>query len=237
MYEVSNIGRVRNKITGHIMAQFPSEKGYLMTIFRCSSGKSKSIKTHRVVAVHFVDGRTQSKCEVDHIDCDKNNNKASNLEWVTHLENIRRAYKNNIIPIMRGERHGNTSLTEEDVTTVSMLLAYYCGNCRKVRNVAFWFGIDMPLERIHDIKYKKTWTYISDDFFTRESISRIDEISNDEAYHICQVIINNEFDAEAAYEELKADGHKVDFDIVRNIRDGNAKNNIMWRLKRKAKLL
>jgi len=92
MYEVSNYGFIRNAHTRQIMSICFSEKGYAMVELATISGKGKSKKLHRIVAKHFVDGETESKCEVDHLDGNKRNNQASNLEWVTHLENIRRAY-------------------------------------------------------------------------------------------------------------------------------------------------
>lgn len=43
---------------------------------------------HRLVALAYVDGRTAERNEVDHIDGDRHNNRAENLRWVTHQENM-----------------------------------------------------------------------------------------------------------------------------------------------------
>ena len=56
-------------------------------------------ETHRVarlVASVWVPGRDDSagKSEVDHVDGDRRNDDAANLEWVSHSENIRRSYQN-----------------------------------------------------------------------------------------------------------------------------------------------
>lgn len=51
------------------------------------NGKSKTFKVHRLVAFAYVDGYIAGK-EVNHKDCDRINNKAENLEWVFHKENI-----------------------------------------------------------------------------------------------------------------------------------------------------
>lgn len=47
---------------------------------------------HRLVAMAFVKGMVSGK-EVNHIDGNKRNNAASNLEWVTKSENQLHAYK------------------------------------------------------------------------------------------------------------------------------------------------
>ena len=223
MYEVSNMGRVRNKLTDHIMTQCPSEKGYLMTIFRCDDGKSRLIKTHRVVAWHFVDGKTSMKNEVDHIDGDKNNNKSSNLEWVTRHENIRRGFDKGLIPIMRGTRNGNTSLTDDDVRIICSLLLYYCGDCMKAYNASKMFDVHTNIGRVRDIKYKKTWSWISDEYFTRESIDRIKRLPMNIVEKICSLINIHDSDIDSIMDDLKSDGiDYVDENIIRNIRDGNA---------------
>ena len=56
---------------------------------RVNIGHNK-LRLHRLVAEHFVPNPNNYDV-VDHIDADKGNNKASNLEWVTQAENVRRA--------------------------------------------------------------------------------------------------------------------------------------------------
>lgn len=49
---------------------------------------------HVLVILHFVGPRPTPKHEVNHIDMDKLNNHYTNLEWVTHRENILKAREN-----------------------------------------------------------------------------------------------------------------------------------------------
>lgn len=233
MYEVSNMGRIRNRLTGHIMTQCPSEKGYLMTIFRCDDGRSRSIKTHRVVAIHFVNGRTDIKNEVDHVDGNKNNNRSDNLEWVSRVENIRRGYEKGLIPVMKGSRNGNTELTDNDVRTICSLLVYYCGNCKKTHMMLMLFGVNTNLGRVHDIKYKKVWSWISDEYFTRESISEIDNIPDDVITKICEYIVIDDGDIDSVIEDLRIDEICISDTIIRNIRDGNSRRSIAHKVFKK----
>lgn len=86
-YEVSNLGRVRNKKTHHIRKFEYEEKGYCRLNIQVNK-KTKYYPVHRLVAIAFIPN-PENKPQVDHIDCDKNNNAVSNLRWCTNLENQR----------------------------------------------------------------------------------------------------------------------------------------------------
>ena len=100
-YQVSNLGRVKsldrtfiNKI-GH--KQYTKERilkpstvhgGYLLVILFKGSGKGKAYKVHRLVCEAFHENPENKPC-VNHIDENKTNNTANNLEWCTVAENNR----------------------------------------------------------------------------------------------------------------------------------------------------
>lgn len=87
MYQVSNLGRVRS-IAGLrpcVLKQRYDRGGY-MRVNLAQDGRKTTHKVHRLVALAFVP-IVQGKNQVNHIDADKTNNKASNLEWVTQKEN------------------------------------------------------------------------------------------------------------------------------------------------------
>ena len=175
MYEVSNLGRIRNSRTGHMMTPTPSEKGYMLVSFRCYTTdseriKTSSIKIHRIVASTFVSGRSEINNEVNHKDGDKNNNRADNLEWISHLENIRHGYRNNLIPVLRGDRHGNSSHSEIDIDIICKYLVKHYGSCKSaLDDIINNETIDCTLKYIYRIKYKKTGKHISDKYFTEDS--------------------------------------------------------------------
>ena len=96
LYEVSNFGRVKS-LNFHrenrpcILRQKKTKDGYLETaLFK--DGNAKFIRTHRIVAQAFCEN-PHNKLEVNHIDGNKHNNRADNLEWVTSSENQKHAYK------------------------------------------------------------------------------------------------------------------------------------------------
>ena len=104
-YEVSNLGRVRSK--DRLVGQFGHKKNYTrimkgkvlqprkqnagyLVVWLSVEGKKKAITVHRLVATAFINGFGS---DVNHIDGNKTNNRADNLEWVTRSNNIKHAYR------------------------------------------------------------------------------------------------------------------------------------------------
>ena len=83
-YEVSSYGNVRNKKTGRILKS--ARNGGYLHISLSSNKTQKSFRVHQLVAICFIDN-PENKPQVNHIDKDGTNNKLSNLEWVTAVEN------------------------------------------------------------------------------------------------------------------------------------------------------
>ena len=85
LYEVSNLGRVKNT-RGLILKVHPQNSGYLQITFTLNKVRTKFL-VHRLVALHFIEN-TGNKKYVNHIDGNKLNNCVQNLEWVTASENL-----------------------------------------------------------------------------------------------------------------------------------------------------
>ena len=93
LYQVSDLGRVRSLNYHHtsevrILKPSKDRKGYLL-VKLCKNGVRKTLKVHRLVALAFVEGYDLVNNQVNHINEDKSDNRAINLEWcdVTYNNN------------------------------------------------------------------------------------------------------------------------------------------------------
>ena len=98
LYVVSNLGRIVSlgkyvkQRNGFFVWKEPCllkqviKNGYCLAKLS-KNGKSKTLLVHRVVASAFIPN-PENKPQIDHIDCNKSNNVASNLRWCTAKENM-----------------------------------------------------------------------------------------------------------------------------------------------------
>lgn len=106
-YEVSNLGNIRSmnrkiyKIDGTYQT-YKSRKIKICYNARNNTyevslrknGNKKCFKVHRLVAEAFCyNDDPILKTTVNHIDGDRSNNRADNLEWVSYSENLKHAYE------------------------------------------------------------------------------------------------------------------------------------------------
>lgn len=84
-YQVSSLGRVRNAETGLVFK--PSHSGdYDHVSLRLKNGKVASVSVHRLVATAFCDN-SKGYPIINHINENKRDNRAENLEWCTQQYN------------------------------------------------------------------------------------------------------------------------------------------------------
>lgn len=95
LYQISDFGRLKSfKVAplGQIRSLTNAKGDYLRVVLQGKGVPRKSISIHRLVAEHFL---PQPPCRsiVNHIDGNKQNNRADNLEWISQAENVRHSKK------------------------------------------------------------------------------------------------------------------------------------------------
>lgn len=118
-YEISNLGRVRNKKTQLFLKPSYNKKGYQYVYLSYSHTGRVKWYIHRLVAVHFIPNPS-NKPQVNHIDGIVTNNIVSNLEWVTNEENQRHAVLNNLH--YQGENHKDSKFNEQSIILLPKLV-------------------------------------------------------------------------------------------------------------------
>lgn len=91
-YEVSNMGNVRIKSTQKLMS-INKRDGRYVSCKLTHNSKRQSFIVHRLVAIAFIDN-PEKLLYVNHINHDKWDNRVSNLEWVSHSDNVLHSHSN-----------------------------------------------------------------------------------------------------------------------------------------------
>ena len=116
LYEVSNLGRVRD-LKGKLKPMYKNNKGYYcMSLYY--NKKSYHPTIHRLVATYFIPN-VNNYPQINHIDCDKSNNKVINLEWCNQRYNYDEGMKNFLYS--KNENHLWAKLKNTDIPMIYKL--------------------------------------------------------------------------------------------------------------------
>lgn len=158
VYEVSNLGQVRRIITrggkpcSRIVKWGRHTAGYCWIYLSCAAQGLPARKRciHSLVAEAFI-GPRKPKEEVNHKDGDKWNPRLSNLEYVTHAENLKHAGLTGLM--RRGSGRPDAKLDEEKVRFIR-------DNKGKISqyDMAAMFGVCQPVVSLAAIG--RTWKHV-----------------------------------------------------------------------------
>ena len=90
-YWVNSYGRIWSERSNKWLKPATNGNGYLGVVL-CRDGKQLTKTIHRLVAEAFIpNDDPEHKDTVDHIDGDKTNNRADNLQWLSRADNVRKS--------------------------------------------------------------------------------------------------------------------------------------------------
>lgn len=152
-YMVSDMGRVK------LLVPIATRKPGLINI---STGKTgyqqvyvdkRSWAVHILVMLAFVGERSEG-IEVNHKNGVKDDNRLENLEYVTHLENIRHSFKMGLRPSSgKGQDHYSAKLTDDDIRKIRTL-----GDTMSQAAIGRMFNVTGTT--IWSILHNRSWTHV-----------------------------------------------------------------------------
>lgn len=174
IYQVSNYGRVKSleryhilpnggiwKIENKILKSYHDNGRY--SFVALYNGTKRQIKVHRLVAQVFIPNPNNLP-EVNHIDCVRDNNMITNLEWCDRSYNTKYAFKygtknmpdklKKMIKNFDGENNPNSKLKKEDVIDIRKQIS----NGISYKKIAQQYNLHP--DYIFLIKNRKIWKKI-----------------------------------------------------------------------------
>lgn len=91
------------------------------------NGKFLNLEIHRLMVETFI-GEIPKGMQVNHINGDRYDNRLSNLEVVTPLENMQHAHRNGLITYLKGEDNAMSLLKESDVLAIYGMIKLFKSN-------------------------------------------------------------------------------------------------------------
>jgi hypothetical protein len=133
------------EVKGHV-----TKKGYKTFSLSYEKNTEKNFFAHRIVALYFVDGCSDERNIINHIDGNKLNNHYTNLEWCTNSENLKHAWKtglmNNIVD-KRKKQYFETILIKNNLShsdVIQMYKSYHKGIIT-INSIAKIYNISLKL--------------------------------------------------------------------------------------------
>lgn len=153
-YGICADGTVLNLKTGKALQPEITKKGKgYCRVTLCAYGKTKRFFVHRLVAELFIPKQADDGGFVNHIDGNHFNNHKSNLEWVTHRENVDHAVATGLCP--KGEDNGYSKHSNSEVEHACLLLQQGKA-CSEVSNIT-----GVSINTVKKIRARKAWQHIA----------------------------------------------------------------------------
>lgn len=162
LYQVSSLGNVKSlerhrensvKLTpGRILKGILNDKGYY-SVRLYKNKKPNFHSVSRLVAQTFI-RNPKNKPEVNHISGNTKDNSVTNLEWVTHAENMEHAVNTGLMP--KGEQNARSKIKECDVKNIREM---YAKGGISTRALSEKFNIGKTA--IWQIVTNQTWKHVS----------------------------------------------------------------------------
>jgi hypothetical protein len=163
-YQVSNCGNIKNTKSGRILKHNIDIYGYCYLSISHKGNKYQRT-VHSLVAQAFIPN-PESKPQVNHKDGNKENNYDWNLEWATHLENMKHALETGLRNNTIGSNHSNSVYSDKQIHKICKLLENG-SSTTEVSNV-----VKIPRKYLDKIRRGELWKHISKKYKVENSYKK-----------------------------------------------------------------
>lgn len=146
IFSTKNVGRGKYHKE---LKQRKNQDGYWCVTVGTNKNRTAQ-RVHRIIALAFVPN-PYNLPEVDHIDNDRENNNASNLQWMNGIDNKRKTPFERRSITHSGELNGRAKLTIKDVKAIRQMYT----NGYSKQEIATKYG--RGWSTIHNIIIENTW--------------------------------------------------------------------------------
>lgn len=166
LYEVSDLGRVKSLVDKNgrsrelILKPVKNRGGYLV-VNLYKNGVRKDCYIHRLVALAFVEGYNLFKSEINHINEDKSDNRANNLEWCDRKQNLNHGTRNQRIAEAL-TNHPVKGIPVVQLTLDYKFVAKWPSSCEAGRNGFYQGNIIQCCKHKLKIVHKYRWFYLKE---------------------------------------------------------------------------
>lgn len=115
-YQISNLGNFKTFYRKETITDCSGRKSKYKIVGLYNGKKRIHLKIHRIVAEHFIPNPNNYEC-VNHINGNKNDNRAENLEWCSYSYNTQHAIRTGLIKNI-GEGCRLHKLTKEQASFI-----------------------------------------------------------------------------------------------------------------------
>lgn len=150
IYEISNLIRVRSKITGKILKSRIDYHGYL-TVTLTKNKKCHTRFLHRLFAIAYVDNPNNYTI-VNHLNGKKLDIRIDNLEWTDRIGNNHHAVETGLMTVV-GEGNGYAKLNNDQVLQIRKL-----NGTMPQWKIGKLFGVSQGM--VSMIINNKNWTHL-----------------------------------------------------------------------------
>ena len=205
--------------TPKILKQCIDKFGYYCVSMRSKNNKTKTQRVHSLMMSSYGQSPPIDMIypTVDHIDGNKLNNRADNLEWCTQQENVHHAMDTGLrrTEVINEYR----AISDETATQICILLEQGSRN----KDICEMFGVTQVI--VSGIKAGKFYRDISQDFNFR-NVPSSNRISESKVIGICEKLQDGE-----SVNKIRL-SYGVAFSVVKNIKDRKTytylSNNYNW---------